>query len=199
MSAATTLSYGGRYRKLMTRKLAHGDTFRVEHQHANQTVFSVNFEVDFDTGGQSTSGVSVSAVYKIFLLRSKHHIQLRSPYHRDSVELIRQADRTFRLRIHHSTYGVYLNGRLVSDGLSSSNGFLPFRFLFYIKDLFLWPNGGTAWSERAGSGRCAWTKWIPDVCAQYAFKLFWMMEIEVLDPPDQRQRNSNLFVRMLPP
>ena len=196
----------GDVRKLMTRKLAHGDTFKVEYQRSNQEVFTVSFYIDFDTGGKKYERrISIGGMTKLAIGDGpNHHIQLRSPYiHRDSIELIHQGNGAYRLQINHTTYGVYLNGRKVDTGaLIKSMDFLSLSdFFFYFKDNYLW----TQRRDQLTVNGLAVTDF-PELNDYPMFvrstRLKTVLEdesIEILDPPEkpQKQRN-NLIVRLLP-
>ena len=132
----------GDVRKLITKKMEHGDLLEVKYQQSNQALFKVEFLIDFDDGSHSydrmidlmgracvTIGADRS---RDIVLGSEHTVM-------EDVELNRVED-GFRLHIRQSRYSVYHNGKKAEEGEIIRNGdfFSISDFSFYLKGGCLW-------------------------------------------------------------
>lgn len=195
----------GDVRKLLTKKLTHGDIFQVKYQNSNLDVFTVEFIIDFDNGERKYErAIDVSGVPAIRIgADNTHHIVISSPYiHNDSIEL-RQAANGYHLCIYHATYGVYHNGSKVTGNVDIGNGdfFSISDFIFYYKDGILWTEirdgmyiqgmTGGDYPERNNYPKFNRNTRVKTVVNED--------KIEILDPPAKPQKpKNNLLMRLLP-
>ena len=195
----------GDVRKLITRKLVHGDVLETKYQNSGQTLFTVEFLIDFDDGKRRYErciDISGRSAVSIGACRGRD-IVLSSAYTSGEEIQLQRSGGDYQLNILSSQFGVYHNGRKAVQGQRIANGdFLELSdFSFYLKD------------------GCLWTQIRPDMfvasmpCADYArqdsYPLFRRSTrvrrqlneepIQVLDPPSMPEKPKNdLFMRLLP-
>lgn len=195
----------GDVRKLITKKMEHGDLLEVKYQQSNQALFKVEFLIDFDDGRHGyermidLSGrtcVTIGADRGRDIVLGSQHTAM------EDVELNRVED-GFRLHIRQSRYSVYHNGKKAEEGELIRNGdfFSISDFSFYLKDNSLWTYArNDMWINGL---RCE------DQAAKEQYPLFRRStrihtklneeKIQVLDPPQMPQKpKENLFMKLLP-
>lgn len=195
----------GDVRKLITKKLVHGDSFEVKYQESDNLVFSVDFMIDFNDGDRKYERIiDVSECASVtFGQSATNNIILRSDYiHNDAIRLVRKKGSLF-LEIEQSVYGVYINGIKAMHGAPVKNGdFISISdFFFYLKD-------GKLWTEIRDDLVINALRYIdrpvPDDYPKFnrntRVKTTVNEEkIEILDPPEKPQKpKNNLMMRLLP-
>ncbi len=197
----------GDVRKMVTKKLNHGDVFSLKYQDSNNEVFSVEFLIDFDNAQRKYErAIDISLCNSIRIgVDQFNQIVIRSPFlHNDSIELIRSGDSySYNLKILRTTYGVYHNGTKAFNNCTIKNGdfFSVSDFIFYIKDGYIWTEirdglvlNGLSYGDYS----------LP---ANYPLfsrnsRIHTVLEdseIEILDPPAKPEKpKNNLFMNLLP-
>lgn len=195
----------GDLRKMLTKKLAHGEVFGIKYQESNNDVFSIEFVIDFDNGQRRYErAIDISALPIIRIgTDPSNHIVINSPFVRnDSIELHR-TNEGYALKIFQSSYGVNINGSKVIGNCVIKNGdfFSISDFIFYVKDGILWteirdglyvnglPNGD--FPEQNKYPKFNRNTRVKSVISKDP--------IEVLDPPAKPQKaRTNIFLQLLP-
>ncbi len=195
----------GDVRKLLTKKLTHGEIFTVKYQYSGNEVFFVEFLIDFDNERRKYErAIDVSSLSAVRIgSDSTNHIVINSAYiKQDSIELQRTSD-GYRLKVFNSTYGVYHNGAKAKNQCVISNGdfFSISDFIFYVKDEVIWTeirdgmllNGLNFGDYPECNG-------YPKFNRNTRIKTVVSDEvIEILDPPAcPTKPKNNLFMRLLP-
>lgn len=195
----------GDVRKLMTTELSHGDSLDVKYQNSGNTVFSLDFRIDFDSGEKKYERmIDISNTGSVRIGGAAGcTVTLRGPYvAQEAVVLERQAG-DMVLRIERTLYGVYHNGKKAGIHEKTGNGdfFSISDFSFYYKD-------GKLWSEIRNDMTITGMSFY-DLPAQNGYPRFDRNtrlkikvcedEIEILDPPEKPQKpKNNLFMRIFP-
>lgn len=195
----------GDIRKLVTKKLTHGDSLEIKYQESDNTVFSMDFLIDFDDGKTKYERViDVSGVNRFTIgTSSAFNIVLGGNFvKQDAMELIKKND-GYVVDIKQTTYGVYINGKKAKTGELVSNGdFLSVSdYFFYIKDGKIWTQirsdmnvNNLNYSDNKLKNS------YPKFNRNTRVKTVVCDEkIEILDPPAKPQKpKSNIFSRLLP-
>lgn len=193
----------GDVRKLVTKKLTHGDSFKIKYQNGETELFKVEFLIDFDNAAKKYDRViDISNLNCITIGSSSvSNIVLNSPYtNNDRIEL-RKNGSDYQLRILSSACGVYHNGARAANNEIIKNGdfFSVAEFSFYLKngrlmtDTNVNVNGLTYYDEQQKNdypkfNRNTRVKFVVDD-----------EKIQVLDPPAKPQKpKSNILSRLLP-
>ncbi len=126
----------GDVRKLVTKKLSHGDSFIIKYQESENEVFKFDFTYDFDNENKNYERIVDISNLKKFTIGDSNNctLSLSSEYlHGDFVE-ITKTNNGFLLTISSSTYGVYCNGKLVKSNITvENNSFISIaNFSFYL-------------------------------------------------------------------
>ncbi len=195
----------GDVRKLMTKRLTHGDQFAVKYQQSNNTVFNVEFLIDFDNGQQKYEriiDVSKASTVNIGTARN-NNIVLSSSFVTDDQIMLRATGEGLEINIGRTTYGVYHNGRRAANREIIRN-----MDFFSVSDYFFYYKNGKIWAEirpdlvvnglnyKDSPRRNQYpkfnrsTRMKTTVCED---------KIDVLDPPAKPQKpKNNLIMRLLP-
>lgn len=193
----------GDVRKLVTKKLTHGDSFKVRYQNGETELFKLEFLIDFDNAAKKYDRViDISNLNCITIGSSSvSNIVLNSPYtNNDRIELRRNGS-DYQLRILSSACGVYHNGARAANNEIIKNGdfFSVAEFSFYLKNRRLMTdtnvnvNGLTYYDEQQKNdypkfNRNTRVKFVVDD-----------EKIQVLDPPAKPQKpKNNILSRLLP-
>ena len=195
----------GDVRKLITRKLTHGDVLEARYQESGQPLFAVEFLIDFDDGKRRYErciDISGRDILSIGSCRGRD-IVLSSAYTGGEEIQLQRKGKDYLLNILSSQFGVYHNGRKAVQGERIANGdFLDLSdFSFYLKDNCLWTQ--IRRDMYIGSIPCA------DYARQDSYPLFRRSTrihrqlneepIQILDPPSMPEKPKNdLFMRLLP-
>ena len=195
----------GDVRKLMTKQLSHGDILEVRYNDSGNSVFFVEFIIDFDNGSVSYERVAdVSAMSQVTIGCSPSaNISINSMYTRDeAIKLVRQGGKTV-LQIIHASYGVYHNGRKAENLEIIKDG-----DFFTLADFFFCYNNGRLWMQIRNDMRINGLQY-SDRSARNNYPLFKRTtriktvlseeKIEILEPPPQPEKpKNNLLMRLLP-
>ncbi len=195
----------GDVRKLMTRKLTHGDRLEVKYQESDNLVFAFNFLIDFDDGKtRYERSVDVSGVDTISIGgEASSTITLGSSFVRDDHIVLSKRGTDFSVCVKRTTYGVYINGKKAGTEAVLHDGDFLFvsDYFFYYKENKIWTQirsdmkiNGLHYMDCPVKNQYPKfnrnTRVKPVVCDE---------KIEVLDPPAKPQKpKNNLFVRLMP-
>lgn len=195
----------GDVRKLMTKKLMHGDLVDVKYQESGNLAFSLEFLIDFDNGKRKyercidASGASILTIGTA----PTSNIVLSSPYVKNDAINLRKETEGYSLYIANATYGVYVNGqKILNNTLLKDGDFLS------VSDYFFYLKGGRIYTE-IRSDMAVKGLGYTDHPVQNAYPKFNRNtrvktvvcdeKIEILDPPTKPQKpKNNLFMRLLP-
>ncbi len=196
----------GDVRKLLSKKLSHGETLEVKYQNSNNYVFSISFLIDFDSGQRKYERrINIFECSNIRIgYAADNDIVIRSPYIKnDMIELNKAENNVWKLTIKNTTYGVYLNGNMAkTNDLVKDKDFLSISdFFFYLKDQELWTEikdnlivHSLSYQDQPAIGSYPMftrnTRLKLQVCED---------KIEVLDPPAKPKKpKNNILMRLLP-
>lgn len=195
----------GDIRKLFTKKLSHGDTLTVKYQDSDSEVFDIEFVADFDDGKHKYERViDLSKTSHLLIGTSQNaNVILSSNYVKnDTIDIQVKKDRLL-LFIRQTAYGVYYNGKKVSETVEvkDSDFFTVSDYFFYFKNNKLWTEIRTDLKVNGLSFQdCPAPKMYPKFNRNTRVKVMIDDEkIEILDPPAKPQEpKNNLLMRLLP-
>ena len=128
----------GDVRKLITKKLSHGDSFAIKYQKSENEVFKIDFVYDFDNENKDYSRIiDITSKDKITIGNSSScNICINSEYVKDDLVELNKKNEDLILAIKSTTCGVYHNGNLAVNGEVIKNGdfFSIANFSFYYKE-----------------------------------------------------------------
>lgn len=195
----------GDIRKLMTKQLVNGDLLSVKYYDSDNTVFSMDFLVDFDDGNIRYERV-IDTYYQPEIrigCAPDNTIILSGNYVKnDSIVLTRKGE-NYVMKINNSSYGVLHNGKRAESGeLIKDGDFISISdYFFCIKD-------GRVWAQ-IKDGMTVNSVRYTDRPAQNGYPKFNRStrvktvvntdRIEILDPPAKPEKpKNNLLMRLLP-
>lgn len=195
----------GDVRKLMTKKLTHGDILEVYYRGADTLAFKIEFMIDFeDERKKYDRAIELSSATKITMgANPSFDICLSSEFVKlDDIELCKQND-VWVLTINQTTYGIYHNGKKAQAGERFAEGdFLSISdYSFYFKEDKLWTQKrqdlmikGLRYNDKKVSDG------YPKFNRSTRIRTVVNNEkIEILDPPSRPQKPKNdIFMRLLP-
>lgn len=195
----------GDVRKLLTKRLTHGDLFSVKYQGSNQEVFSVEFLIDFDNGQRKYErAIDISNVPAVLIgVENSNHIILRSSYVKNDAIQLHKYGNGYQLHINSTTYGVYHNGAKATSGCIIKNGdfFSIADFIFYYKDGLLWTEirDGVYLNTLQYGDYPSYNEY-PKFSRNTRLKTVLNNDkIEILDPPSKPEKpKNNIFMSLLP-
>lgn len=136
----------GDVRKLITKKLDHGDEFVAKYQNSDGDIFSLSFMLDFDYEIKAYDVFAdISAETSITVGGRKGcRILVQSPYVGNDYFTIEHQGSIYTLKYGKTRYGVYLNGKKnVTDAVLQENDFISLAdFSFCLKDGKLYTTQG---------------------------------------------------------
>ena len=195
----------GDVKKLMTKSLDHGDVLEIKYQESDNLAFSLDFLIDFDDGKKKYERViDLANAARITAGASNScNIVLGSSYVRgDEMELTRRGY-TYLVDTHKTTYGVYINGRKITDrDILEEGDFISIAdYSFYYKEHQLWTQNR---SDMFFNGLQYADK--PKQNSYPVFKrntriktVLCEDDIEILDPPAKPKKpKNNLLMSLLP-
>ncbi len=196
----------GDIRKLMTKKLVHGDILEIKYQESDNLVFSMEFLTDFDDGKKKYERViDISSVNKLTIGSApSSNICIGGGFVKnDAIELIKKTANTYIIDIKQTTYGVYHNGKKAKKGDILENG----DFLS-VSDYFFFIKNGAIWTQNTPDMRINSLNYY-DKGTKGTYPKFNRNTrvknvicedgIEILDPPAKPQKpKNNLFMKLLP-
>lgn len=195
----------GDIRKLITKKLVHGDVLEIKYQESDNLVFTMDFLIDFDDGKKKYERIiDISGITSLTIgVPANCNIVIGGEYVKDDALFLSKKAEGFVVDIQNTTYGVYINGRkakgkdIIKDGdfLSISD------YFFYFKDNKIWTQIRSEMKINSLSYLDAPSKGTyPKFNRNTRIKTVVCDEkIEILDPPAKPQKpKNNLFMRLLP-
>lgn len=127
----------GDIRKLMTKKLVHGDVLEIKYQESDNLVFTMEFLIDFDDGKKKYErAIDVSGVNSVTIGTSQScNIAIGGQYAKNDMLVLNRKAEGFVVDIQNTTYGVYINGQKAKSGdaVKSSDFFSVSDYFFYYK------------------------------------------------------------------
>lgn len=195
----------GDIRKLMTKKLVHGDVLEIKYQESDNLVFTMEFLIDFDDGKKKYErAIDVSGVNSLTIGTAQScNIAIGGQYVKnDMLVLNRKAD-GFVVNIQNTTYGVYINGKKAKSGDVVKNS-----DFFSISDYFFYYKSDVIRTEIRDDMRIN-SLTSQDNPANPVYPMFKRNtrvkvalndeKIEILDPPAKPQKpKNNVISRLLP-
>ncbi len=128
----------GDVRKLFTKKLVHGDEFRVKYQDSDNDVFSISFMIDFDYSEKNYDlEIDISKRNSIKIGGTPDaDIYINDTYLGKDMVLLEFSDKKYVIQDKGSKYGIFLNGaRIVKSAqLHDFDFFSIVGFSFYYKN-----------------------------------------------------------------
>lgn len=195
----------GDIRKLMTKKLVHGDVLEIKYQESDNLVFTMEFLIDFDDGKKKYErAIDVSGVNSLTIgIAQNCNIAISGQYVKnDMLVLNRKAD-GFVVNIQNTTYGVYINGKKAKSGDVIKNS-----DFFSVSDCFFYYKSDVIRTEIRDDMRINSLTY-QDNPANPVYPMFKRNtrvkvalndeKIEILDPPAKPQKpKNNVISRLLP-
>ncbi|MBE6817538.1 MAG: type VII secretion protein EssC [Ruminococcaceae bacterium] len=193
----------GDVRKLVTKKLNHGDSFALKYQSSESELFKVDFLFDFDNENKDYERIiDINGINAISIGSAPNcHIVLKSQYVKNDFVELRKTNKGLLLQIKSTTYGIYVNGKRAANGeiIKNFDFFSIAEFSFYYKGGKIYTskkvtvNGLNYFDDLKKNN-------YPKFNRNTRIKIVLDDEkIEVLDPPakPQKQKN-NILQRLLP-
>lgn len=195
----------GDIRKLMTKKLVHGDVLEIKYQESDNLVFTMEFLIDFDDGKKKYErAIDVSGVNSLTIGTDQScNIAIGGQYVKnDMLVLNRKAD-GFVVNIQNATYGMYINGKKAKSGDVVKNS-----DFFSVSDYFFYYKSDVIRTEIRDDMRINSLTY-QDNPANPVYPMFKRNtrvkvalndeKIEILDPPAKPQKpKNNVISRLLP-
>ena len=193
----------GDVRKLITKKLSHGDSFAIKYQKSENEVFKIDFVYDFDNENKDYSRViDITSKDKITIGNGSNcNICINSEYVKNDLVELNKKNEGLILAVKSTTCGVYHNGNLAVNGEVIKNGdfFSIADFSFYYK------NGVVRTSKDVKINALNYSDDVrknnyPKFNRNTKVKLAVNDEkIEILDPPAKPEKpKNNIVSRLLP-
>ena len=195
----------GDVRKLMTKKLVHGDVLEIKYQESDNLVFTMEFLIDFDDGKKKYDrSIDVSGVNSVSIGTSQScNIAIGGQYVKNDMLILNRKEECFVVDIKNTTYGVYINGKKAKSGDTIKNS-----DFFSVSDYFFYYNKCKLWTEIRPDIVINSLNYIdkPSLNGYPRFNRNTRIKvaveggkIEILDPPPSIQKpKGNLFSSLLP-
>ena len=195
----------GDIRKLMTKKLVHGDVLEIKYQESDNLVFTMEFLIDFDDGKKKYErAIDVSGVNSLTIGTAQScNIAIGGQYVKNDMLILNRKTDGFAVGIQNTTYGVYINGKKAQSGdvIKSSD-------FFSVSDYFFYYKSGVIRTEIRDDMRINSLTYqdnptnpvYPKFNRNTRIKtIVCKDDIEILDPPAAPQKpKNNLLARLLP-
>lgn len=195
----------GDIRKLMTKKLIHGDVLETKYQESDNLVFTLEFLIDFDDGKRKYERtIDVSGVNFVTIGASQNcNIKIGGEFVKNDSLVLNKNSEGFVVDIQNTTYGVYINGKKAkSKDIIKDGDFLSLAdYFFYFKNSKIWTQIRPEMKINSLGFLDAPLKGTyPKFNRNTRVKAVVCDEkIEILDPPAKPQKpKNNLFMRLLP-
>lgn len=195
----------GDIRKLMTKKLVHGDVLEIKYQESDNLVFTLEFLIDFDDGKKKYERIiDVSGVNFVTIGASRDcNIEISGEFVKNDSLVLSKNTEGFVVDIQNTTYGVYINGKKAkSKAIIKDGDFLSLTdYFFYFKDSKIWTQirpemkiNSLGFLDTLSKGE------YPKFNRNTRIKtVVCKDDIEILDPPAAPQKpKNNLLTRLLP-
>lgn len=195
----------GDIRKLMTKKLIHGDVLEIKYQESDNLVFTLEFLIDFDDGKRKYERtIDVSSVNFVSIGASQNcNIEIGGEFVKNDSLVLNKNTEGFVVDIQNTTYGVYINGKKAkSKDIIKDGDFLSISdYFFYFKENKIWTQirndlvvNSLNYVDRPEQN--SYPKFNRNTRVQIIVN---KDDIEVLDPPAKPQKpKNNLLTRLLP-
>ena len=195
----------GDIRKLMTKKLIHGDVLEIKYQESDNLVFTLEFLIDFDEGKRKYERtIDVSGVNFVSIGASQNcNIEIDGEFVKNDSLVLNKNTEGFVVDIQNTTYGVYINGKKAkSKDIIKDGDFLSISdYFFYFKENKIWTQirndlvvNSLNYVDRPEQN--SYPKFNRNTRVQTIVN---KDDIEVLDPPAKPQKpKNNLLTRLLP-
>ena len=193
----------GDVRKLVTKKLAHGESFKIKYQGSESELFNIDFVFDFDNENKDYSRmIDVSSVNSFTIgSNSDCNIVLNSEYVNNDLIEFKKTNNGLIANIKSTKYGLYHNGSLAKNGeiIKNTDFFSIANFSFYYKNGVVRISkdvkiNGLNYSDDKKKNN------YPKFNRNTRVKLVVNDEkIEILDPPAKPEKpKNNIVSRLLP-
>lgn len=193
----------GDVRKLVTKKLAHGESFKIKYQGSESELFNIDFVFDFDNENKDYSRmIDVSSVNSFTIgSNSNCNIVLNSEYVKNDLIEFKKTNNGLIANIKSTKYGLYHNGSLAKNGeiIKNTDFFSIANFSFYYKNGVVRTSkdvkiNGLNYSDDTKKNN------YPKFNRNTRVKLVVNDEkIEILDPPAKPEKpKNNIVSRLLP-
>lgn len=193
----------GDVRKLVTKKLAHGESFKIKYQGSESELFNIDFVFDFDNENKDYSRmIDVSSANSFTIgSNSNCNIVLNSEYVNNDLIEFKKINNGMVVHIKSTKYGLYHNGSLAKNGeiIKNTDFFSIANFSFYYKNGVVRTSkdvkiNGLNYSDDTKKNN------YPKFNRNTRVKLVVNDEkIEILDPPAKPQKpKNNIVSRLLP-
>lgn len=199
----------GDVRKLVTKPLKHGDTFKIKYRESDNAVFQVEFLFDFDNENKNYDyKINISNKDSITIGGAANNdIVLNSEYtQHDLIELkLNSSGAIITERV--SKFGVYKNGQRIKkqkENIKNCDFFSIGEFSFYLKNKNLYTtstskivvNGLKCENKLESVSAFEYPKFNRNTRVKIVVP---SEEIAVLDPPERPQtQKKSLFMTILP-
>ena len=194
----------GDVRKLITKKLSHGDSFAIKYQKSENEVFKIDFVYDFDNENKDYSRViDITSKDKITIGNSSScNICINSEYVKDDFVELNKKNEDLILAIKSTTCGAYHNGNLASNGEVIKNGdfFSIADFSFYYKENKIYTAKNITIKSLNYRDVDSLYSTYPKFNRNTRLKTQLDTEvIQVLDPPNEANKpKGNILLQLLP-
>lgn len=195
----------GDIRKLMTKKLVHGDVLEIKYQESDNLVFTMEFLIDFDDGKKKYERtIDVSGANSLTIGTSQNcNIAICGEYVKNDMLVLNKKAGGFVVNIQNTTYGVYINGKKASNGAVIKNSdFLSISdYFFYFKSNVIYTEARNdmhinSLQYQDNFANPVYPKFKRNTRVKVAVN---DEKIEILDPPAKPQKpKSNIISTLLP-
>ncbi len=130
----------GNAKKLLTKKLIHGDELQIKYQESDNDIFTLSFMIDFDYGKKDYDiEIDISEVPRFKIGGTNDcAIAYSDPFlGEDSLTLFRAGNGTLTVKDNGSKYGVYVNGAKITKPTTIRN----LDFFSIVDCSFFFKNG----------------------------------------------------------
>lgn len=195
----------GDIRKMVTKKLHNGDALEIKYFDSDNTVFSLDFLIDFDDGHIRYERIIDTSYQPEIRIgcASDNTVVIKSPYVKDDRIVLSRYGENYTIRIDNASYGVLHNGKQAESGELVKNGdFISISdFFFCLKDGRLWTQirqgmeiRGVRYTDKPEQN--GYPKFIRNTRVKTVVN---QDKIEILDPPTPPEKPKNdIFTRLLP-
>ena len=193
----------GDVRKLVTKKLAHGESFKIKYQGSESELFKIDFVFDFDNENKDYSRmIDVSSVNSFTVGNNSNcNIVLNSEYVKNDLIEFKKTNNGLVANIKSTKYGLYHNGSLAKNGeiIKNTDFFSIANFSFYYKNSVVRTSKGVKINALNYTDDIRKNNY-PKFNRNTRVKLVVNDEkIEVLDPPAKPEKpKTNIVSRLLP-
>lgn len=195
----------GDARKLMTKRLCHGDIINIKYQDSDNIVATLEFLIDFDNGKNKYDRKIDVSDKQIVTIGSNpgNNICVFGQYVKnENFELLKEQNKRF-IVVRSSTYGVFINGKKVLQKQELKNG-----DFFSISNYFFYYKNGSVYTDSSSDMKINslyfrdefFSPKYPKFSRNTRIKTVVSDEkIEILDPPAKPQKpKNNIITRLLP-